>query len=361
MSNEIANLSVSEWSPYDWPKDQKQSVLLPKLIDLNEFHLSMCPQFSKLIKKMPNIDKKPHSFSELFPLPVRLFKSKDLVSVPKDDIIKTMMSSGTSGQSVSKIYLNKYTSALQVKVLSKLITHFIGKQRLPMLVIDCPSTVKNRQKFSARTAGVLGFSMYGRSITYALNDDMSINYTAISEFSEKYKDQRKFIFGFTYIIWLHLVEALEQTNQRIDLSGSVLLHGGGWKRIESAKISKCDFKARLSTITGIRDIHNYYGMIEQTGSIFMECEHEHFHCSSWSEVIIRDINSLQPLENGAQGLIQLLSILPHSYPGHSILSEDIGVKLGEDDCPCGRKGSYFDVLGRVKQAETRGCSDTYTN
>ena len=55
----------------------------------------------------------------------------------------------------------------------------------------------------------------------------------------------------------------------------------------------------------------------------------------------------------------MVSVLPHSYPGHSLISEDKGVLLGIDDCPCGRKGKYFQVLGRIKQAEIRGCSDTY--
>ena len=45
--------------------------------------------------------------------------------------------------------------------------------------------------------------------------------------------------------------------------------------------------------------------------------------------------------------------------GHSLLTEDLGVLLGEDDCPCGRKGKYFKVTGRVPRAEVRGCSDTY--
>jgi hypothetical protein len=35
------------------------------------------------------------------------------------------------------------------------------------------------------------------------------------------------------------------------------------------------------------------------------------------------------------------------------------VILGEDDCPCGRKGKYIKVLGRIRNAEIRGCSDTY--
>ena len=58
-------------------------------------------------------------------------------------------------------------------------------------------------------------------------------------------------------------------------------------------------------------------------------------------------------------IIQVVSALPRSYPGHSLLTEDEGVILGEDDCPCGRKGKYIQVLGRMAQAELRGCSDTY--
>jgi len=33
--------------------------------------------------------------------------------------------------------------------------------------------------------------------------------------------------------------------------------------------------------------------------------------------------------------------------------------MGEDDCPCGRKGKYFVIHGRLKNAEVRGCSDTF--
>ena len=48
-----------------------------------------------------------------------------------------------------------------------------------------------------------------------------------------------------------------------------------------------------------------------------------------------------------------------SYPGHSLLTEDMGAILGVDDCPCGRKGKYFRIDGRIPQAEIRGCSDTH--
>ena len=65
-----------------------------------------------------------------------------------------------------------------------------------------------------------------------------------------------------------------------------------------------------------------------------------------------------PLSFNEEGLIQVISLLPSSYPGNSILTEDIGVILGEDNCGCGRKGKFFTISGRMKQSEVRGCSDT---
>jgi hypothetical protein len=100
-------------------------------------------------------------------------------------------------------------------------------------------------------------------------------------------------------------------------------------------------------------------MAEQTGSIYMECPFGHLHASIYSDIITRRARDFKVCSHGEKGIIQVLSPLALSYPGHSILTEDEGIILGEDDCPCGRKGKYFSVLGRIQQAEIRGCSDTY--
>jgi hypothetical protein len=100
-------------------------------------------------------------------------------------------------------------------------------------------------------------------------------------------------------------------------------------------------------------------MVEQTGTIYMECEHGHLHASIFSDVIVRRPRDFSVCEIGEKGLVEVVSILPKSYPGHALLTEDEGVILGEDDCPCGRKGKYFSIIGRIKNAEIRGCSDTY--
>ena len=48
-----------------------------------------------------------------------------------------------------------------------------------------------------------------------------------------------------------------------------------------------------------------------------------------------------------------------SYPGHNILTEDMGKMISNDGCKCGRKGKFFKIIGRIPKTEVRGCSDVY--
>ena len=120
-----------------------------------------------------------------------------------------------------------------------------------------------------------------------------------------------------------------------------------------------EFNQALREVCGIPRVCNYYGMVEQTGCVYMECECGHLHASAYSDVIVRRGLDFSEAAIGEPGILQVVSLLPESYPGHSLLTEDEGVLLGVDDCPCGRKGKYFKVNGRLKNAEIRGCSDTY--
>ena len=292
-------------------------------------------------------------------IPVRLFKHYELSSVEKSQIIKTITSSGTTEQSVSRIFLDRITATNQTKVLAKIVSSFIGTKRLPMLVIDTKSVIKDRNLFSARGAGILGFSMLGYDVAYALDDQMQVDIPLVKAFIEKHKDEQILLFGFTFMIWEHFYSALKTAGIKLALGNGIMIHGGGWKKLIEQAVDNDTFKKSISYICGVSKIYNYYGMVEQTGSIFMECEAGHLHASIFSDLLIRDHRDFSSLSVGQEGLVQLLSLLPLSYPGHSILSEDVGEILGEDDCPCGRKGKYFRIYGRIKNAEVRGCSDTY--
>ncbi len=354
---DLTDLSVS---PFGLAKEVRDAWQLAAFNRLAWHHLDRCPEYALLSERMGWGHPPFSSLADIPFLPVRLFKHFSLLSVPKDQVVKTMTSSGTSGQQVSKIFLDKQTAADQTRVLSRLVAEFIGPKRLPMLVIDARSTVADRHQFSARTAGILGFSMFGRDVEFALDDNMELNEGRVAQFLERHPKEPILLFGFTYIVWKHLVLPLEAAGKTFPMNQGTLIHGGGWKQLQAQALEPQIYNERLEACTGLKRVHNYYGMVEQTGSIFIECNEGKLHASSFSEVIIRDPVSFRPLEAGKPGLIQLLSVIPRSYPGFSLLSEDVGEWDGEDNCPCGRAGRTFRVHGRIQNAETRGCSDTYS-
>lgn len=351
---------VLSMTPYGVAKEEKGKMLSQRLWEMMLLHYEKCASYRNMLDAFGFLVDQPTASDALPFLPVSLFKTLDLFSVAREDIFKTMTSSGTTGQAVSKIYLDRNTAANQQKTLAKIVTSCLGGERLPMLIIDSPSVVKDRAMFSARGAGILGFSIFGTDRTYALDENMRLNVDSVTAFLEKHRGQKILLFGFTFMVWQHFYKELIRLNgQELGFSNATLIHGGGWKKLASEAISADAFKKALREACGIFHVYDYYGMVEQTGCVYMECERGHLHASSYSDIIMRRAADFSPCEIGEPGIIQVLSMLPESYPGHSLLTEDEGVILGEDDCPCGRKGKYFRVLGRVANAEIRGCSDTY--
>ena len=348
--------------PFSMDRAEKERALTGRLTELTKFHQVNCPEYARMLDAVGFEPENVRSYRDLPFLPVRLFKEMELRSVPKEDVVKTMTSSGTTGQAVSRIYLDRVTSANQQKTMVKIVSDFTGSGRMPMIIIDCPGVVKDRAMFSARGAGILGFSIFGAKKIYALDDDMKLDAEAVKEFLETYKGQKILLFGFTFMIWQHFYKELLRLKEEgvtFDLSDGILIHGGGWKKLISEAVSRDEFHRRMEEACGLKDIHDYYGMVEQTGCIYMECEYGHLHASNFSDVIIRRPLDFSEADIGETGVIQVVSTIPESYPGHSLLTEDEGSILGADDCPCGRKGKYFRIHGRLKNAEIRGCSDTY--
>jgi len=344
---------------YSMAREEKSAFLTAALTDLTKHHLASCGEYAKMLSNTGFDISNVKSYLDLPFLPVRLFKLLSLKSVAEEEIIKTMTSSGTTGQAVSRIFLDKQTAANQQKTLVKLVSEFLGSQRLPMLILDTSAVLKDRNLFSARGAGILGFSIFASDKIYALNEQMELDFDAVKAFLEKHAGKNILLFGFTFMVWKHFYGELIKRKERLDLSKGVLFHGGGWKKLISERVSNEEFKRALNKACGISSVHDYYGMVEQTGCIYIECEEGHLHCSNYSDVIIRRPQDFSVADLGEKGIIQVVSILPYSYCGHSLLTEDEGIILGEDDCKCGRKGKYFKILGRIANAEIRGCGDTY--
>lgn len=344
---------------YTFDRVTKRAFFQERMAVLFTHHYQRNPEFKRMMDAIGYKEGQIEHIEDFPFIPVRLFKMFELSSVPRELVVKTMTSSGTTGQAVSKIFLDKQTSSLQSKTLSRIVSSLLGSSRVPMIIIDCESTVSNRNQFSARAAGITGFSLFASKRIFALNNDMTLNVEGLQKFIEENKSKTILLFGFTFIVYQHFYRQLLQYPDLIDLSNGVLIHGGGWKKLIHESVDSMTFKNQLSAVCKLSKIHDYYGMVEQTGTIHMECEAGYMHTSEYSDIIIRNHKDFSVCKIGEEGIIQLLSLLPISYPGQSILTEDTGVVYGEDDCLCGRKGKYFKIFGRLKNAEIRGCSDTY--
>lgn len=342
---------------FDLPQVAKQALLLARLNALTAHHRAPCTAYDNVLQAF-GWTANAADYGELPYLAARLFKLAQWQSVPQSEVFKVLTSSGTTG-SPSRIVLDRETAVLQSKVLVKILQEFVGKQRLPMLLVEQPALIQNRSGFSARGAGALGLSFLGRDHTYALDEQMRPNWPVIEAFCDKYAGQPVLLFGFTFMVWQCLLEPLRERGLHLPFEQGILFHSGGWKKLQHLAVDNPAFKARCREQLGLGRVHNFYGMVEQVGSIFVECEQGHLHAPVFADVQVRDPLTHQPLGIGSPGLLQVLSAIPGSYPGHSLLTEDLGVLLGEDDCPCGRHGRYFQVSGRQQGAEVRGCSDTF--
>ena len=348
-------------SPYSLSKKDKKEFLIPQLNKLNKVHYEGSMEYKSILDSYNQNIFNNDDYDSFYPMPVRLFKEFDIKTCKSEEVIKVLTSSGTTSQKVSKIFLNKETSRLQTNALVKIMQTYLGKERLPMLIIDSKSIFKDRKQFSARGAGILGLSNFGRDHTYVLDEHMTLDEGLLKDFLNKHGNKKFLIFGFTFMVREYLYEEAINRKLKIDLSNGILIHSGGWKKLIDKAVTNEVYKSDLNKIFSLKNIHDFYGMVEQVGSIFVECEYSFLHAPIFSDILARDPITHEVLQFGHKGLLQVLSILPRSYPGHSLLTEDIGTIYGEDDCQCGRKGKYFKVHGRLPKSEVRGCSDTHAS
>lgn len=345
--------------PFSLQQPQKHAALLPALVELQEFHRKRCLPYARILDAIGESPGREYTRIEDLPfLPVRLFKEHELRSVPASDVFKVLTSSGTAGQPVSRVYLDRDAAAIQAKALTRVLGQVLGRKRLPMLIVDGPGLLRDRSSFSARGAGVAGMMNFGRHHTYALDEDFRLDVDATRRFLGRFGHEPFLLFGFTFMVWLHLYEPARAAG--LDLSNGVLVHSGGWKKLDDDAVSPTEFRARLREDVGLTNVYNFYGMVEQIGTVYLEGPDDPgvLYAPAFADVVVRDPVTWREVGPGETGIIEVVSLLPRSYPGHVLLTEDIGELVGIDDGPTW-PGKRFRVLGRVPRAEVRGCSDTY--
>jgi len=300
-------------------------------------------------------------------LPVGVFKaSPPLALVDAAEVTRTLTSSATTGQVPSRVVLDAATARRMTKGVITIIRDFIGPARRPYLVIDIPQNLTAQAELGARGAAIQGLGSFGTEVVCCLRrnqeGDSSLDLEKLLDCATKWKQAEVLAYGFTYVIWTHLVQPLQSRGITLGLPNVRVLHSGGWKRLEQQAVTKDVFIRGVASVFGCPAdrVIDYYGMVENLGVVYPDCERGNKHVPVFAEVIVRNPLTLAPVEAGQQGLVQVCSVLPTSFPGFLVLTEDMAEIVNYDGCPCGRRGICFRSAGRVPKAEARGCGNVET-
>lgn len=350
--------------PYSLKSSEKNELFLKSVKQSLQYHYNNCSEYKQYCMKK-NFDPFASYNLESIPyLPVDIFKKLNLISVPETEIIRTVRSSSTTGNQPSVIHLDKTTINRQMVALNSIMRNFLGKNKLDFLIIDSNTTIKtDHQNLSSRGSAIRGMLIFARKFGCLLNDRLQLDYEMLKNAINDIDTNNTCVFGFTWLI--HQIVSNNENKDEINhllskLQKPIILHIGGWKKLKDISVDKKQFNERMAKFfhTSSERIIDFYGMTEQLGTVYPDCSQGYKHVSLYSEILIRDIHDQKVLPIGKSGFIQLISPLPRSYPGVSILTDDIGEIIGNDDCPCGRKGKYFVFRTRSELADPKGCGDT---
>jgi phenylacetate-coenzyme A ligase PaaK-like adenylate-forming protein len=349
-------------APYSLSRRQKEELFVPLLAEAFERNARALTEFAGFLRKSRFDPRQAASIADFPPLPVTVFKHFALRTCAENEVVRELHSSGTTGQTPSRIFLDKTTLHRQRRALISILQSYLGPQRRPYLVLDVPEAAATEGALTARGAAIRGLENFAAQTVYAMRTVAGrpqLDVEVVQRFAAAHGAGPVLVFGFTFLIWSAALPALEAAGAEVRLEQATVFHGGGWKKLKEQQVSKDVFNARTAHVLGCRPerVLDFYGMVEQVGSIFVDCESGHKHPPNFATVIIRDPLTFRPQPVGKEGLIEVVSLLPASYPGQALLTEDQGIVHAIDDCPCGRKDVAFRFTSRVERAEPRGCGD----
>jgi len=351
-------------APYKLEARERDSALLALLKQELGYACGRNAPFRNYVEHWPVDYRGAGRIADLPYLPVGVFKTDPpLTLVERSEIIRVLTSSATTRQAPSRVALDAATSKRMTKGVTTVIRDFIGSNRRPYLVIDAPTALARTGELGARGAAIQGLRSFATEIVCCLRIDAQENLVLeverLMECAAKWKDAEVLAYGFTYVIWNQFVQPLLARGLALHLPNVRVLHSGGWKRLERQAVTKEAFAQGVAAAFGCSPdrVTDFYGMVENVGVVYPDCEHGNKHVPAFAEVIIRNPLTLAPVAIGEQGLVQVCSVLPTSFPGFLILTEDIAELIGHDGCPCGRRGPVFRFLRRAPKAELRGCGN----
>lgn len=324
----------------------------------NDFYRNFCKQSGNFTPS----DLVDYSDIRKIPLlPASFFKegkSEKLMSLPMKYKQLEFHTSGVGG-SHSTVYRDSITNELSNSGLYHTFFELLDMRydTSPVIIYFTPSILEAPNLGMLRALSILG-SVYADRI-YAVENNQ-FKFKEASDYIAKWNGKLPiYVVGPPFIISFFM-EYLKANNKKYDLGESArILTIGGWKRHSGEIISRMDLVAKCKEFLGVKESQHRdsYGLIE-LNQLSLECSFWKKHIPPFADMYTRDINDLNSAgKDNEPGRVAIIDPTVIAYPGF-LLTQDIGIVEHEQECKCGRCGSFIQIIGRAPQAEDINCSIT---
>jgi len=316
---------------------------------LNQYKIKTHRDFEKLAIKMFNnqyennlvynkycnlLEISPPKIKKLIKipfLPIQFFKSHKVISNKKKHKL-IFESSGTSGKK-SRHFVT--STALYEKSFRDSFQKFYGNPRDYVILALLPSYQEKKN-----SSLVYMVNDFIKSSNYDESKFYMHHYESLYNVLNKLKNNgtKTILFGISYA----LIDFLERF--KIEMKNLIIIETGGMKGLKK-EIPRDQLHLILKKGFGSENIHSEYGMTELFSQSY-SIKNGIFKNPSWMKVFIRDITNPLSVKRYGKGAINIIDLA----------NENSCSFLATDDIGKVNPNGSFEILGRLRESEVRGCN-----
>ncbi len=279
-------------------------------------------------------DTFPTSYQEIPYLPVSAFKSGAVYCGTSVRKAQTIFSSSSTG-GIPSLHYVKDLSLYKESFLTG-FQQFYGKPENYLILALLPSYLERSGSSLIYMAEHLITMSKHKDSGFFLNE-----FDKIASLIHENQDTKILLLGVTYAL-LDFCEYIPAPFQNRHL---IVVETGGMKG-KRKEMVRSELHKTLCTQLGVNTIHSEYGMTELLSQAYSQGGGI-FKCPAWMKVNARKINDpFQICDFGENGILQITD-LANVHSCCFIETQDIG-RIYKD--------GTFEVLGRMDNAELRGCN-----
>ena len=291
------------------------------------------PVYSEYLRLLDKNKERINSIERIPFLPIEFFKQKKIVTggLPPEYIFE---SSGTTGGIPSRHYVSDIT--LYVKSFSKCFEMFFGKPSQYCILALLPSYLERKNSSLVFMADKL-IEMSNHPLSGFFLDEFNELASRLKQLEAA--KQKTILVGVSFAL-LDFADKFP-----VKLKHTIVMETGGMKG-RRKEITRAELHAELIKAFGTKGIHSEYGMTELLSQAY-SMGGGIFKSPPWMRILIR--NPYDPFEYlpvGSAGAINVVD-LANIHSCSFIQTDDSGKLYGDGE---------FEVLGRIDNAELRGCS-----